>query len=371
MMDGSFDPAFRRLADQFAASLAKGERGAVAVRIAGRTVVDLWGGRIDPQGAAPWQADTLACVFSVTKGVISLLAHRLIDKGVLLPTATVASLWPEFAAEGKAEITVQDVLTHRAGLPAVSVPVARGDLYDWDRMVTALAASAPVCPPRAAPVYHNMTYGHLLGEILCRATGVRPLSVLLANEVTGPLGADFRLGLSPADISRTAHIAGADPAALFDALHSDPTSLFARSMAFFAEGEDFNSSRWRRAEIGSGSGHATACAVARLYEAFIAPGFLSANRKAALSAQQAASAGADPILRIPLRYGTGVELNLPPGIDFGPSARALGHWGAGGATGFADPEAGLAFGYVTGEMAAGMGSSERARALIAALYDCV
>lgn len=370
-MYGSVDPAFQRLADRFAASLENGERGAVAVRIAGRTVVDLRGGRIDPRAAASWRADTLACVFSVTKGVVSLLAHRVIEKGLLSPATTVASLWPAFAAQGKADITVQDVLTHRAGLPAVNGPVARGDLYDWDRMVAALAASAPVCPPHAAPVYHNMTYGHLLGEILCRAAGVRPLSLLLANEVTGPLHADFRLGLAPADIARTARIAGADPASLFDALQSDPGSLFARSMAFFAEGEDFNTPRWRGAEIGSGSGHATAAGVARLYEALIAPGFLSAERRAALAEQQAMSQGPDPILGIPLRYGAGVELSLPPGIDFGPSPRALGHWGAGGATGFADPEAGLAFGYVTGEMAAGMGSSERARALVATLYDCL
>lgn len=370
-MEGSFDSSFQRLADRFAASLDCGERGAVAVRIDGRTVIDLRGGRIDPQAASLWQPNTLACVFSVTKGVISLLAHRLIDQGVLSPASTVASLWPAFGAEGKAEITVQDVLTHRAGLPAVSSPVARGDLYDWSTMVTALAASAPVCPPRATPVYHNLTYGHLLGEILCRATGVRPLSLLLANEVTGPLDADFQLGLALADTARTARISGAAPAALFDELNSNPTGLFARSMAFLAEGEDFNSSRWRRAEIGSGSGHATALGVARLYEAFIAPGFLSAERRAALVEQQAVSDGLDPILGILLRYGAGVELCLPPGIDFGPSSRALGHWGAGGATGFADPEARLAFGYVTGEMAAGMGSSDRARALVAALYDCL
>ena len=370
-MEGAFDPAFQRLADQFAASLDGGERGALSVRIAGRPVVDLRGGRIDPSAAALWRPDTLACVFSVTKGVISLLAHRLIDKGVLSPTTPVASLWPAFAEHGKAAITVQDVLTHRAGLPAVSVLVTRGDLYDWDRMVGALAASASVCPPRAAPVYHNMTYGHLLGEILCRATGVRPLSRLLSTEVTGPLNADFRLGLSPEDISRTARIAGADPAGLFDARRSDPEGLFARSMAFFAEGEDFNSPLWRKAEIGSGSGHATALGVARLYEALIKPGFLSEQRIAALAEPQTASEGPDPILGIPLRYGAGVELCLPPGIDFGPSERAIGHWGAGGATGFADPEAGLAFGYVTGEMTAGMGSSERARTLVAALYDCL
>ena len=266
---------------------------------------------------------------------------------------------------------MQDVLTHRAGLPAVSVPVTRGDLYDWNRMTAALAASAPVCPPCAAPVYHNMTYGHLLGEILCRAADVRPLSRLLQTEVTGPLNADFQLGLGPVDVARTARMAGADLDGLFRALETDPGSLFARSMAFFGRGEDFNSAHWRSAQIGSGSGHATALGVATLYEAYIATGFLSKGRRSAVRSEQTHSIGLDPILGICVRYGTGVELSLPPGIDFGPSLGALGHWGAGGATGFADPDAGLAFGYVTGEMVAGMGSSHRGRALVAALYDCL
>lgn len=360
-MQGQADPAFQRVAQVFADLLAQGEVGGVCLRLDGRTVVNLWGG-------PGWRADSLACIFSVTKGVLSILAHRLIDRGLIAPDDPVARHWPAFSAQGKGAITVMDVLTHRAGLPAVSGAVARGDLYDWDRMTGHLAASAPVVPPQRAPVYHNMTYGHLLGEILCRATGVRPLGALLAAELTGPLVGDLVLGLSPADQARVVPVRQDDLAALFRALDAEPGSLFARSMAFFGRGEDFNSARWRGACIGSGSGHATAEGIARVYEALLSGDRLSPERRRAARQRMAESAGADPILGVPLRYAQGFELSRPPGIDLGPGVATVGHWGAGGATGFADADAGLAFGYVTAQMAPGMGSSDRARALIAAAY---
>lgn len=369
---GHADPAFAPLAERFAETVAAGgERGAVAVLAEGRVLVDLHGGAACPDTGRPWAPDTLACCFSVTKGVVSLLAHRLIDTGRLDPEAPVARWWPGFAAAGKGAITVLDVLTHRAGLPAVSGEVAPGDLYDWGRMTAHLAQSAPVVPPQAAPVYHNMTYGHLLGEVLARAGG-QPLPALLAAELTGPLGADVHLGLGPAESARCARLTQDDPAALFRALAEAPDSLFARSMRFFGEGEDFNSPAWRGAAIGSGSGHGTAVGLARLYGQLVWPGArISAGRQQALRRETCRSDGPDPILGIPLRYGEGFELSLPPGIDFGPQPASVGHWGAGGAQAFADPDAGIAFAYVTGHMDSAMGASPRARALVAALYDCL
>lgn len=358
-------PALRPLAERFSAEVMAGrERGALCVMQEGRVLLDIHGGEAAP--GRPWQADTLACCFSVTKGVLSLLAHRLIDEGTLSPATRVAALWPAFAQQGKAAITLADVLCHRAGLPAVSVPVARGDLYDPEKMAAHLASSAPVVPPEGPPVYHNMTWGHLLGEILARAGGMS-LPALLADRLTGPLGADFRLGLTPAEEARTAHLTADDPQALWRALDDSPESLFARSMAFFGAGEDFNSRRWRGAVIGSGSGHATARAIACLYGQFVWPGLLSAGRRRALCSQRAANP-ADPILGLPIRYGEGIELSTPPGLDFGPDPATIGHWGAGGATGFAHPASGLALGYVTGHMSAAMGSSRRARAYAAALF---
>jgi CubicO group peptidase (beta-lactamase class C family) len=355
----------RPLADTFTAAVESGEeRGAIAVMRDGETLLSLHGGMASP--GRPWQDDTLACCFSVTKGVLSLLAHILIDRGTLTLDTRITTLWPAFAAQGK-DPTLLDILTHRARLPAVSQPVTAGDLYDWDKMTAHLAASAPVVPP-GDPVYHNMTYGHLLGETLRRAT-CQPLPKLLHSLATGPLNADFHLGLTDAQIARTATLTQDDPTALFRALDNAPDTLFARSMAFFARDEDFNTTRWRQAVIGSGSGHATACAIATLYGQFIWPdALLSPARQRALREEQAETAH-DPILGIPIRYGQGIELSTPPALDFGPDRNAIGHWGAGGAQGFADPETGLSFGYVTGHMSDQMGSSARCRRYVAALYD--
>lgn len=370
---GKFDPAFARIADTLAAMLASGEEtgAALTVLASGRPVVEIHGGVADAANGRDWRHDTLACCFSVSKGVLSILTHRLVDQGRVDLDAPVCRLWPEFAANGKADITVADVLTHRAGLPAVSAPLAAGDLYDWFTMTDALARSAPVVPLDGRPAYHNMTYGYLLGEILRRATG-RALADLVAEEVAAPLGADFGFALSDPDIRRAARMRQDDPGSLFRTLEAEPDSLFSRSMAGFASGEDFNSERWRRATIGSGSGHATATGLARIFGVFGRRAvFLSPERKRAAGTERTRSLGDDPVLGVPIRLAEGLELSLPPSFDFGPSADAVGHWGAGGAFAFADPEADLAVGFVTARMAPGMGSSDRSRRLVAALYDCL
>lgn len=371
-MNGSVDPAFAPVADLFANLVSEGsERGAIAVAIDGRVVVDIHGGAADPLSGMPWCDSTLACCFSVTKGVFSLLAHSLIDRGLLDPDRRVADLWPEFAAGGKDDIAIADVMTHRAGLPAVSQACARGDLYDWETMTGLLAASSPVVEPRGAPVYHNMTYGYLLGEILRRAAG-RPVRDLLRDLLFEPLGADFTVGLSVADQARAAVLTQHDPDSLFRTLDAEPGTLFSRSMAFFGESEDFNSARWRRAVIGSGSGHCTALALTRLYGQLVnSKSLLSAARRADARTERCRSCGVDAVLGVPIRHALGFELSLPPGLDFGPNPSTAGYWGAGGATAFADPDSALAFGYVTGDMASGLGSSDRVRALIAAVYECV
>lgn len=359
---GDWLPRYAPVAAVFAQEVP---RGALCVMVNGRAVLDIWQGEAAP--GIPWGRDTLACCFSVTKGVLSLLAHVMVARGLIAAETRIGDVWPGFR---QGDLTLADILSHRAGLPAVSGPVAAGDLYDWDRMAGHLAASDAVVP-HDPPVYHNMTYGHLLGEVLCRVAGVRPLSRLLSDLVTEPLGADFRLGLSPADQARCARLTQDDPAALFAALRDALDSLFARSMAFFAPDEDFNTPRWRAAEIGSGSGHATARAIAQLYGQFVWPdAILPPDRQGAVR-QQTGENPADPLLGIPIRYGMGVELSTPPGLDFGPDPMAVGHWGAGGAQGFAVPSTGLAFGFVCGHMAAGMGTSPVARRLIAATLSCL
>lgn len=362
---GWWEPRFAPVAEAFGAALAAGERGALCLMHEGRVVLEIHGGEAGP--GQPWAPDTLACCFSVTKGVLGLLAQVMIARGMLDIDAPVGSLWPEFR---RPALRIGEIVTHRAGLPAVSGPAAAGDLYDWGRMVALLAASEPVCPGDP-PVYHNMTWGHLVGEVLCRAAGVRPLSRLLAEMVTAPLGSDFHLGLGPAEMARAASLTQEDPSGLFRALVEDPGGIFARSMAFFDPAEDFNTAGWRAAEIGSGSGHATARAIATIFGQFVwRDALIPAERQRAARRETGANP-ADPVLGIPIRYGEGVELSTPPALDFGPNPEAVGHWGAGGAQGSADPATGLSFGYVTGHMAARMGTSGRCRSYVARAMACM
>ena len=373
LAQGHCDARFSALADRFESLLASGAEpgGAIAVIADGRLVVDLWGGMQDRETGTPWREDTLACCFSVTKGVLSLLALRLAEQGRLDLDARVADLWPDFEAGGKGAVTVGDIMRHRSGLPAVSPDFQESDLYHWPTMTGALAASSPTAPLDGPPVYQNMTYGYLLGEVLRRA-GNAPLPALIAAELTGPLDADFHIALDDSATGRCATLSQDDPSGLFRAIAEAPDSLFARSMAGFDRRETFNTSRWRRASIGSGSGHATARAIARLYHQLIArDGLIGPSLQALARQETGRSEGDDPILSVPIRYGTGFELSLPPSLDFGPNPSTAGYWGAGGALGFADPHAGLAFGYVTSHMAPELGCSARGRALVAALYDAV
>lgn len=372
-LGGRWDERFAPLVETFSRSVRDGsERGHVCVVADGRVLVDVWGGLADPVTGREWARDTLACCFSVTKGVLSILAHRLVDKGSLDLNATVASYWPEFGQAGKDAITVLDVLTHRAGLPAVSGPVVAGSLYSWQTMIEMLAASEPVVEARGRPVYHNMTYGHLIGEVMVRAAGAASLTALVDEELAAPLGVDFGLGLTGSQAMRAARLT--QESGLHPMLGIDPASedLFQRSMRFFSPEEDFNTPAWRGAAIGSGSGHATAKALAVLFSQLVLPdAILSPERQRQARSFQVESDGIDPVMGVPIRYGQGFELSLPPKLDFGPNPEAVGHWGAGGAIAFADPAAGVSFGYVTGIMAPGAGSSERSRRLVAALYDCL
>jgi CubicO group peptidase (beta-lactamase class C family) len=372
-IQGTWDDRFQPLVELFAGSIADGcERGHIALAMEGQLVVDAWGGLADPHTGRGWAADTLACCFSVTKAVLALLAHRLVDAGQLDLARPVADYWPEFAAAGKSAITVLDVLTHRAGLPAVSVPVRSGSLYDWQAMTAMLAASAPVVPARSHPVYHNMTFGHLLGEVMLRATGAASLTALLGHSLTGPLDVDFALGLTPTQAARTAHITQESGRPALEGLDPASEALFQRSMRFFAPDEDFNTAAWRSASIGSGGGHTTARALAMLMGQLVwHDALLSPQRQQAARTLHASSNGPDPILGLAMRYGQGIELSTPPGLDFGPHPSTPGHWGAGGSIAFADPDRQLSFGYVTGLMAAGAGSSDRSRRLVQALYACL
>jgi len=206
-VQGSCDARFRRVREVFAEQAANPEElgAAVAVTIEGHSVVDLFAGTADAARTRPWTGDTLVNLFSTTKGMTALCAHRLADQGKLDLDAPVARYWPEFAQADKDRIPVRWLLDHSAGLPAVEAPLPPQALYDWTAMTEALAAQAPWWEPGTQHGYHAMSFGWLVGEVVRRVSG-KSLGQTFRDEIAGPLGADFAIGAPPELDARIAEL---------------------------------------------------------------------------------------------------------------------------------------------------------------------
>lgn len=353
VVDGECDAAFVAVRDAFAANFADDlELGAsLCIEIEGHTVVDLWGGWLDGDRARPWERDSIACVFSCTKGLAAIALLLLVDRGRLDLDAPVARWWPEFAAAGKDELPVRHLLTHEAGLAAIDRPMPLGSLSDWDAMVTALAAQAPWWEPGTRHGYHGVTFGHLVGEVVRRVDG-RTIGTFLRDEVTGPIGADCFLGLPASEDVRTAtmELAPITGETFFSRWGAD--SLGPKAFGNPPDCNDpahTNTRRFRAAEIPAANAHANARALARVYSAL--------HRGDLLSTELAAEAGRvhvdgpDLVMEQPTRFGLGFEITLPEAaFGFGPGARTFGHNGSGGSLGAIDPDRGIAVGYVMNRM---------------------
>ena len=391
-LGGVCDPRFAAVRAAFEANFRE-ERdvgAAVAVTLEGRPVVDLWGGLADPVSGRAWQADTLVGVASVTKGITTLAALHLMERGLLKIDAPVARYWPEFARMGKEAVTVRHLLNHRAGLPAVGPDLPAEALFDWGAFIGGLEDTAPAWPPGSRHGYHPMTFGYLVGEVVRRITGIS-VGQYLRREITGPLDADFFVGLPYAAESRVARLLPDRPppagqATMWTLILRNPDPLARR--AFLNPPRipgGMNSRAFRAAEIPAANGITTARALARIYGALArpdAPGSapLLATETLARATRQE-SYGPDAILPYTTCFGLGFMLSRPMpaadygvGIDpFGPGPRAFGHPGRGGALAFADPDAGLGFGYVMNQLVSGTRERPDTRAvrLIAALYQAL
>jgi CubicO group peptidase (beta-lactamase class C family) len=368
---GHCDPAFAAVRDAFATNFSeRGEVGAgVCAVVDGRTVVDLVGGWADPERRRAWQPDTLVNCYSVGKAIVALLVLQLVDAGVLDLDAPVASVWPEFAAGGKEAATVRHALCHRAGVPAIRERLTDADLFEWDRMTRALAATAPWWEPGTRHAYHTNTYGHLVGELVRRATGAMPGTRLRA--VTGPLDADVWFGVPLSEQARCADVIFDAPDARhafdFDALEGD--ALMVALGYFNPPGYSsiglVNRSEWRATQIPSTNGHATATGIARVYAGLLDPGrLLSPDLLAEATRPQ--SEGWCPVLGEDVTFGLGFKPTVPR-RPFGPNPHSFGHFGTGGALGFADPDARVAFGYAMNHVIPRW-QSTRNRALVDAVY---
>lgn len=384
-IQGECEPRFARVKEVFADNFARrGEVGAAAaVTVDGRPVVDLWGGHADAARSRPWERDTLVNVWSTTKGLCALCAHRLADQGKLDFEAPVATYWPEFAAAGKGKIPVKYLLNHKSGLAAIRTPLKHEELFSWEKVTSELARQEPWWEPGTKHGYHAITFGWLVGEVVRRISG-KSLGAYFREEIAGPLGAESYIGLPASLDSSVAEMVFAPPPkpgehdALIDLL-KDPASVSAHAIGnpptMFTP-ETINSRAWRGAEIPGANGHSTARALARIYGAASRGGEVDGVRIFSPSVLPRAyteqSKGFDEVLRFTTRFGLGFMLSLP-GVQYGPNPHSFGHPGAGGSLGFADPDARVGFGYVMNQMgpATSVLLDPRCAALIDAVYASI
>ena len=376
---GTVAPGFERVRNAFAANFEQhGDVGAAfSLYHRGVKVVDLWGGVADVETGRPWVEDSIVLVFSSTKGATAICAHLLAQRGELDLDAPVAEYWPEFAAAGKQDIPVRWLLSHEVGLPVFDNPMTAEEWLSWEAPVKALAAQRPVWEPGTAHGYHAGTYGWLVGEVVRRISG-KSVGTFFADEVAGPLGLDFWIGLPESEESRVVPMIGidlqdsdVDEQALTERRRTlletarDPDSLLNRPSTTTAP--DMNSRAFHAAEIPAGNGITDARSLARMYASLIGDGvdgvrLLNDETVARASAEQAN--GRDEVMGIETRFGLGFSLD---GTYGGESA--FGHGGAGGSLGFADPKAEIAFGYVMNKMQLVANDDPRTLNLIAAAHE--
>ncbi|MEU1037357.1 serine hydrolase domain-containing protein [Streptomyces sp. NPDC005907] len=353
-----------------------GERGAaVAVYRHGRKVVDLWGGTRDVDGTEPWEQGTAHVVHSATKGVAAAVLLLLHQRGQLDLDAPVGAYWPGFKARGKEAVLVRHVLSHRAGVPVVDRPLTPAEAADPGRTAAAVAAQAPAWEPGTDHGYHAHTYGWLVAELVRRITG-RGVGEWIADEIAGPLGADLWVGLPDAQRHRVGRSGKVTPPQTASTLrlrpkrsvteaYADPSSLTSRTFAAISPPPDDNDPAYRAAALPASNGIATAEALARFYASLIG----EVDGRARLFtpetvelARAQESAGPDRVLVVNTRFGLGCMLHGTASPLLG--AGSFGHPGRGGPLGFADPESGIAFGYVTNGFRKTVTADPRAQALV-------
>ncbi|MGC0421528.1 serine hydrolase domain-containing protein [Embleya sp. AB8] len=374
-VDGFIAPGFAPVQAAFEENFAlHGELGAaLAIHLHGVPVVDLWGGVAEPATGRGWERDTVQVVWSVTKGLVATCLAILIDRGRLDPALPVCRYWPEFAAGGKRDVTVAQLLSHQAGLPFLDEPITLDQVAMPDALADALAMQRPAWEPGTAHGYHAVTWGFYASELIRRVDG-RTVGMFLAEEVTGPLGVDAHIGLPGAVVPRLAHLTTLAPMepGLLD-LGSDLGRAMLALPALAAPGADHDPDvlAW---EVPSGLGVTNARALSRIYAMLGAGGTFDGVRL--LSAETVTEvtttvvAGPDRILGEHTAFSLGFM--KPETAFFAVSANpaAFGHPGSGGPLAFADPATGLAFAYVTNGQSP-LQTDVRGLGLIEAVQGCL
>ncbi len=370
---GTCDPRFERVREALAASLGSGaDLGAsFAATLNGEPVIDIWGGWADAEQARPWEADTIVNVYSTTKTMCALTALWLADQGELDFARPVADYWPEFAANGKAGINVAMLMSHSAGLSGFAEPMQPADLYDWDLACSRLAAQAPFWAPGTAPGYHAITQGFLVGEVVRRISG-KSLGTLFAEELAGPLGADFHIGLAAGHDGRVADLVPPPSGA---SISDGPQSDLAKNMSSNPRIDplDTRTRAWRAAEIPAANGHGNARSVVAV-QTLMANGGVAGGKRllseaGVRRALELQIEGMDGVLGMPVRYGLGY--GLPGPLRPLPSPNTVFWGGYGGSLVVCDMDLKLCMSFVMNKMAGTTVGDVRAGMLMAGVWGAL
>lgn len=359
---GHVDPSFQALEPLFADAVKNSHEGGAAfsLRVDGVEVVNLWGGN-DGKGAQ-WKQDTSSVIFSCTKGLVSLLAAKLVSDGRLELDLPVAHYWPEFAQNGKEKITVRQAMSHHAGLSAFRYPLEKPDVIDWNRMVHHLEVAEPLFPADGPHQYHAVTFGWLVGEILHRITG-KTLGPLFQEVLTSPLSAAAWIGIPKEELDHVARLLNSPanpPAPALDdpiwegikAYERDAMTLGNAFPVGLSEGDTgFNDPEIRMAEIGGAGGIGTASALSKIWSAAAGAEnykFLDQSTIDDMTTLQSAGQPAIPIDPPQAIWGTGFMLTSDHRKFL--TEKSFGHDGFGGQVTFADVDAKVGFAFVTNDL---------------------
>ncbi|MEZ5218494.1 MAG: serine hydrolase domain-containing protein [Ilumatobacteraceae bacterium] len=372
-VQGTCDDRFGELSELLSASVDSGaDLGAsVALVLDGEMVVDIWSGWIDPERTRPWERDTITNVWSTTKTMTALSALVLVDRGELDLHAPVSKYWPEFAANGKEGVEVRHLMSHTSGVAGWDQPITLADILDPISAADRLAAQAPWWEPGTASGYHGINQGHLVGEVIRRITG-RSLGTFFAEEIAGPLGADFHIGLPAEHDHRVSPVQPPPP------MDIDMSAIDTSSPAFrFFTGPpvaptDCNTAEWRRTEIGAANGQGNARSVARIQSVVSHGGEVDGVRLLSPSTIELIfeeqSNGVDLCLGVPLRFGIGYALADHEQFDYLPGSGICFRGGWGGSMIINDLDRRMSIAYMMNQMEPGIIGGLRSAALLRATY---
>ncbi len=373
-IEGAVAPGFEHVRDAFASNFARGDAyedvgASLCVFRAGRCVVDLWGGFRDSARTQPWTRDTLINVWSTTKGITALAVALLVERKLLDYSDLVAKHWPEFAQNGKGNITVAQLLSHQGGLPGFTDEATSvEDFYDWNKVTSRLARQAPMWAAGTKNSYHAMTFGFLAGELVRRLSG-KPVGAFVRDEISMPIKAEFSIGLDEALEGDVAEMI--KPSAAFDpaSLNLPPEAIAALTNPA-VEADRPNTRAWRAAQVPAANGHSTALGIARIYGAVANDGAIDGHTLLSPATidrmTEVQTTRSDLMLGFEPYWAMGFATNKI-GV-YGPNPRAFGHSGWGGSFGCADRDAKVGVGYVMNRMGADLVGDPRAKGLCDAIF---